>query len=163
MERPCRCEDCASGPFLYGVGSLAVACGPQTSTPAPLPGGRSPSTCAFVPQDEGVVERDPSGRFARYEEEVGRGSFKRVYKAFDEHRGVDVAWNTIYCQDLHLTDEEVDRVFGEVSLGRNLSHRNVIRCYKCWVNKEEKVIHYITVRGKPGLRRRAMLLCAAAC
>lgn len=31
-------------------------------------------------EDEGVVETDPTGRFSRYDEAVGQGTFKRVFK-----------------------------------------------------------------------------------
>lgn len=34
----------------------------------------------------------PDGRFLKFEEEVGRGSFKTVYKGLDTLTGVAVAW-----------------------------------------------------------------------
>ena len=34
----------------------------------------------------------PDGRFLKFEEEVGRGSFKTVYKGLDAQTGVSVAW-----------------------------------------------------------------------
>lgn len=96
-------------------------------------------------EDEGVVETDPTGRFSRYDDAVGQGTFKRVFKAFDKHRGVDVAWNRIGCGDLGLTEEEFDRVLSEVALGRLLNHRNVIKCYRCWADRDTKTVNYITV------------------
>lgn len=59
---------------------------------------------------------------------------------------MDVAWNRIGCEDLGLTDEEFERVLAEVGQGRLLSHRNVIKCYRCWADKDTKTVNYITVR-----------------
>lgn len=42
-----------------------------------------------------VEERDPSGRFARYDQKVGKGRFKCVYKGFDEKQGIDIAWSKV--------------------------------------------------------------------
>ena len=45
--------------------------------------------------DDVVEERDPSGRFARYDQKVGKGRFKCVYKGFDEKQGIDIAWSKV--------------------------------------------------------------------
>ncbi len=45
--------------------------------------------------DDVVEERDPSGRFARYDQRVGKGRFKCVYKGFDEKQGIDIAWSKV--------------------------------------------------------------------
>lgn len=42
--------------------------------------------------EERVVNTSPTGRFVRYETEIGRGSFKTVYKGLDTETGVAVAW-----------------------------------------------------------------------
>lgn len=42
--------------------------------------------------EERVVNASPTGRFVRYETEIGRGSFKTVYKGLDTETGVAVAW-----------------------------------------------------------------------
>lgn len=41
---------------------------------------------------ETAVATSPDERFLRFEEEIGRGSFKTVYKGLDTHSGVSVAW-----------------------------------------------------------------------
>lgn len=38
-------------------------------------------------EDEEVAETDPEGRYYRYQEVVGRGRFKCIYKAFDTQIG----------------------------------------------------------------------------
>lgn len=45
--------------------------------------------------DEGVIEHDPSDRYQRYDEIIGKSRFKLVYKGFDSAKGMDVAWSKI--------------------------------------------------------------------
>lgn len=42
--------------------------------------------------DEKAVSTSPDGRFLKFEVEIGRGSFKTVYKGLDTETGVAVAW-----------------------------------------------------------------------
>lgn len=44
---------------------------------------------------EPFVEVDPSGRFGRYSDLLGAGAVKKVYRAFDQWEGTDVAWNQV--------------------------------------------------------------------
>lgn len=53
------------------------------------------SNCLQDDDDEDPEERDPTGRFARYGQRVGKGRFKCVFKAFDEKQGIDVAWSKV--------------------------------------------------------------------
>ena len=39
-----------------------------------------------------AVDSSPDGRFLKFSQEVGRGSFKTVYKGLDSETGVAVAW-----------------------------------------------------------------------
>ncbi|KAK1565279.1 hypothetical protein Q3G72_023135 [Acer saccharum] len=43
--------------------------------------------------DAEFVEVDPTRRYGRYKEVLGRGAFKKVYRAFDGLEGLEVAWN----------------------------------------------------------------------
>lgn len=42
--------------------------------------------------DDKAVAVSPDGRFLKFEQEIGRGSFKTVYRGLDTQTGVDVAW-----------------------------------------------------------------------
>ena len=53
------------------------------------------AVCMQDEDDDVVEERDPSGRFARYDQKVGKGRFKCVYKGFDEKQGIDIAWSKV--------------------------------------------------------------------
>lgn len=42
--------------------------------------------------NEKIVSSSPNGRFLKFDTEIGRGSFKTVYKGLDTETGVQVAW-----------------------------------------------------------------------
>ncbi|KAL0457208.1 UNVERIFIED_CONTAM: Serine/threonine-protein kinase WNK1 [Sesamum latifolium] len=42
-------------------------------------------------EDSEFVEVDPTGRYGRYNEILGKGASKTVYRAFDEYEGIEVA------------------------------------------------------------------------
>lgn len=46
------------------------------------------------------VEVDPSGRYGRYNDVLGKGASKTVYRAFDERDGIEVAWNQVKIKDV---------------------------------------------------------------
>ncbi|KAI3763750.1 hypothetical protein L2E82_13747 [Cichorium intybus] len=100
--------------------------------------------------DTEFVEVDPSGRYGRYKEVLGKGAFKRVYpssalyKAFDELEGIEVAWNQIRVSDFLRNPEEVERLYSEVHLFKTLKHKNVIKFYNSWVDTTHEHINFIT-------------------
>ncbi|KAI3469117.1 hypothetical protein Pfo_025780 [Paulownia fortunei] len=91
-----------------------------------------------------VVEISPDGRYIRYNEILGRGAFKNVYKGFDEIDGIEVAWNQVSIEDALQSPEHLERLYSEVHLLRTLKHENVIRSYASWVDDENKTINMIT-------------------
>lgn len=94
---------------------------------------------------EDFVEKDPSGRYVRYNEFLGKGAFKTVYKGFDEDDGTEVAWCQVDIDDVLQSPEEVQRsLYSEVNLIKSLKHENIIKCYNSWVNDEKKTINIIT-------------------
>ena len=48
-----------------------------------------------INMDEEQADVSPDNRFIRYASEVGRGSFKTVYKALDSSNGIKVAWSEL--------------------------------------------------------------------
>ena len=50
------------------------------------------------------VETSPTGRFLKFADEIGSGSFKRVYRGLDTETGVAVAWcellvSLLFCRE----------------------------------------------------------------
>jgi WNK lysine deficient protein kinase len=83
-------------------------------------------------------------RFSRYDTVAGSGRFKTVYKAFDEKRGVDVAWSKILADDNDLTLDQMNKVRDELANGLHLDHPHVIKMYRCWSDSEHRCINSIT-------------------
>ncbi|KAL0373841.1 UNVERIFIED_CONTAM: putative serine/threonine-protein kinase WNK4 [Sesamum radiatum] len=77
-----------------------------------------------APPDHEVdyVEKCPRGQYVRYNEVLGKGAFKTVYKAFDQVDGIEVAWNRV----------KIDE------------HENVIKFYDSWIDEKKKTINMIT-------------------
>lgn len=91
-----------------------------------------------------IAEQDPSGRYIRYNEILGRGAFKTVYKAFDEVNGIEVAWNQVDIDDVLQSPLQLERLYSEVHLLKSLKHVNIIRFYHSWVDDKSKTINMIT-------------------
>ncbi|XP_039022822.1 serine/threonine-protein kinase WNK8-like isoform X2 [Hibiscus syriacus] len=97
-----------------------------------------------VADDGDFTEKDPSGRYVRYDEILGRGAFKTVYKGFDEVDGIEVAWNQINIEDVLQKPEQLERLYSEVHLLKSLKHENIIKFYDSWVDDKNKTINMIT-------------------
>lgn len=81
------------------------------------------------------IEEDPSGRFIRYDVLLGQGSYKLVYKAFDTHEAVEVAWNKLQVD--RIPEDQIQKVRGEVELLRRLNHNNIIKLYDAWCSQSK--------------------------
>ncbi|KAK1373876.1 Non-specific serine/threonine protein kinase [Heracleum sosnowskyi] len=90
------------------------------------------------------VEVDPSRRYGRYKEVLGKGAFKKVYRAFDELEGIEVAWNQVKVADLLKSSVDMERLYSEVHLLKTLKHKNIIKFYNSWVDAKSENINFIT-------------------
>ncbi|CAI9753972.1 unnamed protein product [Fraxinus pennsylvanica] len=90
------------------------------------------------------IEVDPSGRYGRYKEVLGKGAFKKVYRAFDEWEGIEVAWNQVKVADLLRNSEDLERLYSEVHLLKTLKHKNIIKFYNSWIDAKNEHINFIT-------------------
>lgn len=94
--------------------------------------------------DDSFVERDPTGRYVRYMETLGKGAFKTVYKAFDEVDGIEVAWNQVRIDDVLQSPNNFENLYSEVHLLRSLKHENIMKFYHSWVDDKKKTVNMIT-------------------
>ncbi|XP_021893071.1 probable serine/threonine-protein kinase WNK7 [Carica papaya] len=90
------------------------------------------------------VEKDPTGRYVRFDEVLGRGAFKTVFKGFDEVDGIEVAWNQVRIDDVLRSPEDLEKLYSEVHLLRSLKHENIIKFYSSWVDDKKKTVNMIT-------------------
>ncbi|KAK6935589.1 Protein kinase domain [Dillenia turbinata] len=96
------------------------------------------------PADDEIVEKDPTGRYVRYGEVLGRGAFKTVYKAFDEANGIEVAWSQIKIDEVLRSPNDLEKLYSEVHLLKSLNHGNIMTLHDSWVDDKEKTINMIT-------------------
>ncbi|XP_077196111.1 serine/threonine-protein kinase WNK1 isoform X2 [Paroedura picta] len=84
-----------------------------------------------------AVAVSTDGRFLKFDIEIGRGSFKTVYKGLDTETTVEVAWCEL--QDRKLSKSERQRFKEEAEMLKGLQHPNIVRFYDSWES---------TVKGK---------------
>ncbi|XP_070966693.1 serine/threonine-protein kinase WNK2 isoform X2 [Oncorhynchus clarkii lewisi] len=91
-----------------------------------------------------AVSTSPGGRFLKFDTEIGRGSFKTVYKGLDTDTWVEVAWCEL--QDRKLTKAERQRFKEEAEMLKGLQHPNIVRFYDFWESpvKGRKCIVLVT-------------------
>ncbi|XP_062248832.1 serine/threonine-protein kinase WNK2-like isoform X7 [Platichthys flesus] len=91
-----------------------------------------------------AVSTSPGGRFLKFDIELGRGSFKTVYKGLDTETWVEVAWCEL--QDRKLTKMERQRFKEEAEMLKGLQHPNIVRFYDFWESplKGKKCIVLVT-------------------
>ncbi|OIV98545.1 hypothetical protein TanjilG_12131 [Lupinus angustifolius] len=92
----------------------------------------------------GYVETDPSGRYGRFREVLGRGATKTVYKAFDEVLGIEVAWNQVHLGNVSHSPEQLQRLYSEVHLLKHLDHESMMIFYGSWIDIICRTFNFIT-------------------
>ncbi|KAK3256347.1 hypothetical protein CYMTET_34512 [Cymbomonas tetramitiformis] len=98
---------------------------------------------AISEETETFLELSKDGRFGRYDEMLGQGASKAVYKGFDEVKGIEVAWNKSKLPGLE-NPKEYDRLRKEVETLQKLRHPNIIKIYKYWVDEGCSEVNFIT-------------------
>ncbi|NP_001002823.2 serine/threonine-protein kinase WNK1 isoform 1 [Rattus norvegicus] len=124
--------------------------GSKEEPPPSRSGSGSGGASAKEPQEERNQQQDDieeletkavgmsnDGRFLKFDIEIGRGSFKTVYKGLDTETTVEVAWCEL--QDRKLTKSERQRFKEEAEMLKGLQHPNIVRFYDSWES---------TVKGK---------------
>ncbi|XP_050244114.1 probable serine/threonine-protein kinase WNK5 [Quercus robur] len=114
--------------------------------------------CVDGAEDQlGYVETDPSGRYGRFREILGKGAVKTVYKGFDEVLGIEVAWNRVELKEVFQTPEILQRLYSEVHLLKNLDHDSIMRFYTSWVDINRRTFNFITEMFTSGTLREYRL------
>ncbi|KAM1962114.1 hypothetical protein FF1_022184 [Malus domestica] len=103
------------------------------------------------------VEVDPTGRYGRYNEVLGKGASKTVYRAFDEYEGIEVAWNQVKLYDFQRNPEDLERLYREIHLLKTLKHSNIMKFYSSWVDTANRNINFVTEMFTSGTLRQYRL------
>ncbi|MCL7033762.1 hypothetical protein MKW94_027360 [Papaver nudicaule] len=98
------------------------------------------------PPDPDVVETHPSGKYSRYNEVLGRGAFKTVYKGFDKDNGIEVAWSQANIDEVvpGCAHDLQSKLFDEVNLLKTVHHKHIMKMYTSWVDNDKKTLNIIT-------------------
>ncbi|KRY16673.1 Serine/threonine-protein kinase WNK1, partial [Trichinella patagoniensis] len=80
--------------------------------------------------EDKAIDQSVDGRFLKFEEEIGRGSFKTVFRGLDTESGVSVAWCEL--QETKLSKAERQRFREEAKMLKTLTHPNIVRFYDFW-------------------------------
>ncbi|KAJ4831155.1 hypothetical protein Tsubulata_000706 [Turnera subulata] len=117
--------------------------------------------------DSEFVEVDPTGRYGRYNEILGKGASKTVYelkvlafhcyRAFDEYEGIEVAWNQVKLYDFLQSPEDLERLYCEIHLLKTLKHKNIMKFYTSWVDTANRNINFVTEMFTSGTLRQYRL------
>lgn len=92
--------------------------------------------------DDPLKEVSPHGRYVKLDERLGSGAYKDVWRAYDTIEGMEVAWNIVKLS--RIPPSERKRIKTEVKLLRDIEHKNVIKYYSSWVDREKEQIVFIT-------------------
>ncbi|KAG8050799.1 hypothetical protein GUJ93_ZPchr0009g1083 [Zizania palustris] len=114
---------------------------------------RSERSTAVGDGGNGYVETDPTGRYGRMEEVLGKGAMKTVYRGFDEMRGVEVAWNQATLSDVLRTPDALHRMYAEVHLLAALRHDAIIAFHASWVDAPRRTFNFVTELFSSGTLR----------
>ncbi|XP_058766896.1 probable serine/threonine-protein kinase WNK9 isoform X2 [Vicia villosa] len=112
---------------------------------------------SFEAQDSEFIEVDPTGRYGRYNEILGKGASKTVYRAFDEYDGIEVAWNQVKLYDFLKNPQDLERLYCEIHLLKTLKHKNIMKFYTSWVDTTNRHINFVTEMFTSGTLRQYRL------
>ncbi|XP_075299824.1 serine/threonine-protein kinase WNK4 isoform X2 [Opisthocomus hoazin] len=112
------------------LGYPAAGGGRGGSPPAGAGGRREPEETESEEVETRAVATSPDGRFLKFDIEIGRGSFKTVYKGLDTETTVEVAWCELQTRKLSKTERQ--RFSEEVEMLKGLQHPNIVRFYDSW-------------------------------
>ncbi|XP_076896153.1 putative serine/threonine-protein kinase WNK11 [Bidens hawaiensis] len=93
---------------------------------------------------EPFIEVDPSGRYGRYNDLLGSGAVKKVYRGFDQQEGIDVAWNQVKLTNFSQDPTVLKRLVSEIKLLQTLDNENIIVLYSFWMDIEKSTLNFIT-------------------
>eukprot|EP00798_Chlamydomonas_sp_ICE-L_P004847 gene4846-34604_t len=93
-------------------------------------------------------------RYSKHEL-IGQGAQKKVYKAFDEDDGIEVAWNEVPVGEMAwTTDKERAKLFAEVRVLNQLRHKNIMTLKHWWFDPSSRCICFITELFTDGTLRQ---------
>jgi len=90
------------------------------------------------------IDISPGGRYVCFNDILGRGAYKIVYRGYDKHNGIEVAWNSISIEG--LSESEKTSIINEINILKELSPQcsHIINFHNAWINENRATIVFIT-------------------
>lgn len=76
---------------------------------------------------------------------LGAGATKKVYRAFDQQEGREVAWNQISLSKFISNEFMVKKLYAEVVLLARLKNKNVISLFSHWTDYYKQERYFKTI------------------
>jgi hypothetical protein len=121
-------------------------------------GGRALAKCFFTLARVASTCTNPDFP-VQYDTVLGKGAFKTVYKGFDEREGIEVAWNQVRSRDFLNQGHKLTQ---EISVLKNMKHKNVMYFYDSWVDDSNGTVNFITELFTSGTLRQCVPSIALA-
>jgi len=67
-----------------------------------------------------------------------------THTAFDQQEGIEVAWNQVELSGNHLDDQQRERLFAEIRVLKQLTHKNIMSFHDWWYDTRTATINFIT-------------------
>ena len=92
-----------------------------------------------------IINKSADERYICYNEVLGRGSFKVVYRGYDTHMGKDIAWNSINVNN--LSEKNIKSSMNEIKLLQEISpnNNNIIDLFDSWIDCENTEVYIIMI------------------
>ncbi|XXG72555.1 hypothetical protein AAC387_Pa07g1623 [Persea americana] len=110
---------------------------PHSKMAHPTPENSSIKAGKTLKKISEFVEVDPSGRYGRYSEILGKGALK-IVKLYD------------FLQ----SPEDLERLYCEIHLLKTLKHKNIMKFYTSWVDVANRNINFVTKMFTSGTFRQ---------
>jgi len=99
-------------------------------------------------------EKSPDSRYIKLNrDKIGQGGQKKVFKAYDTIKGIEVAWNEI---DVSPFDSKIkEQIFREIEILQKCNNQciYIIKLYDNWIDKSKEKIIFITEIATSGSLR----------
>eukprot|EP00501_MAST-03F_sp_TOSAG23-6_P002058 GSMAST32.ASY1.ANO1.2149.1 assembled CDS len=94
------------------------------------------------------VEYSDNRKYCKMSGEIiGKGAFKKVYRALDAQKGREVAWSSVPLT--HLDEHQRRSIIREVKVQKLLKHRHLLPLESAWINNDKEEVVLITPLGTP--------------
>jgi len=89
-----------------------------------------------------IIGYSPTKRFVCFNDRLGEGAFKKVYRAYDTTQGLEVAWNAVKVGGISASARQ--RVVQEMKILQTLNHPSIIHFFASFLSKETESVVFIT-------------------